>query len=223
MLKIRRSRDRLIFNMGIPYPDRRFLYWNAAQDLFRVDSYIVFVWTHSLCPGKYAHGFALACFDLLFFTARAHFTYNFSIQMWWKFHILLSHIFKELIDTKFRTWYDSCAVVACTKLCCDMNYPWDVLYIWASYQIVKSRVAHASVVPGTFSPPPRVGDPDMHHGTCVTHLPRCMPGSPTSGFLWSRGGENVPGIPGACTTRNFTYLIRGSWNRIPVVGGMESL
>ena len=23
------------------------------------------------------------------------------------------------------------------------------------------------------------------------------------------GGENVPGIPGACTTRNFTYLIRG--------------
>ena len=23
------------------------------------------------------------------------------------------------------------------------------------------------------------------------------------------GGENVPGIPGACTTRNFTYLITG--------------
>ena len=28
------------------------------------------------------------------------------------------------------------------------------------------------------------------------------------------GGENVPGIPGACATRNFTYLSRGSfrWN-----------
>ena len=29
-------------------------------------------------------------------------------------------------------------------------------------------------------------DPDMHHGTCVTHVPWCMPGSLTSGFLWSR-------------------------------------
>ena len=28
--------------------------------------------------------------------------------------------------------------------------------------------------------------PDMHHGTCVTHVPWCMPGSLTIGFLWSR-------------------------------------
>ena len=41
-------------------------------------------------------------------------------------------------------------------------------------------------MPGTFSPPPRVSDPDRHHGTCVTHVPGCMPGSTTSGFLWSR-------------------------------------
>ena len=34
-----------------------------------------------------------------------------------------------------------------------------------------------------FSPPPRVSDPDMHHGTCVTHVPWCMPGSLTSSFL----------------------------------------
>ena len=34
--------------------------------------------------------------------------------------------------------------------------------------------------------PPRVSDPDMHHGTCVTLVPWCMPGSLTSGFLWSR-------------------------------------
>ena len=26
------------------------------------------------------------------------------------------------------------------------------------------------------------------------------------------GGENVPGIPGACATRNFTYLVRASWH-----------
>ena len=48
---------------------------------------------------------------------------------------------------------------------------------------VKLRVAHA---PGMFSPPPRVSDPDMHHGTYVTHVPWCMPGLLTSGFFWSR-------------------------------------
>ena len=32
-----------------------------------------------------------------------------------------------------------------------------------------------------------------------------------SGSLTSGGGENVPGIPGACTARNFTYLARGPW------------
>ena len=33
---------------------------------------------------------------------------------------------------------------------------------------------------------PRVSDHDMHHGTCVTHVPWCMPGSLTSGFFWSQ-------------------------------------
>ena len=37
-----------------------------------------------------------------------------------------------------------------------------------------------------FSSPSRVSDPDMHHGTCVTHVPGCMPGSLTSDFLWNR-------------------------------------
>ena len=36
-----------------------------------------------------------------------------------------------------------------------------------------------------FPPPPRFSVPDMHHGTCVTQVPWCMPGSLTSGFLWS--------------------------------------
>ena len=49
-----------------------------------------------------------------------------------------------------------------------------------------------------------VSDPGKHHGTCVTHVPWFMSGSLTHG-----GGENVPGIPGACATRNFTYLARG--------------
>ena len=37
-----------------------------------------------------------------------------------------------------------------------------------------------------FSPPSRVSDPNMHHGKCVTHVPWCMLGSLTSGFLRSR-------------------------------------
>ena len=56
-------------------------------------------------------------------------------------------------------------------------------------------------------------DPDMHYSTCVTHVPWCMPGSLTTGFLWSRRrAENVPGILGACATRNFTYLVRDPWD-----------
>ena len=51
---------------------------------------------------------------------------------------------------------------------------------------------------------PLVSDSGMHHGTCVTHVPWCM-----SRSLTRDGGDNVLGIPGACATRNFTYLVRG--------------
>ena len=76
---------------------------------------------------------------------------------------------------------------------------------------VKFRTAHAPGMPGTFSPSqnemkPLVSDPGIHHGTCVTHVSWCMPGSLTRG-----GGENVPGTPGAYATRNFTYLIKGPY------------
>ena len=48
---------------------------------------------------------------------------------------------------------------------------------------VKFWDAHA---PGMFSPLPWVSDPNMHHSTCVMHVPWCMQGSLTSGFFWSR-------------------------------------
>ena len=54
----------------------------------------------------------------------------------------------------------------------------------ASY--VKLRVAHVPGMPGTLFQSSQVSDPDMHHGTCVTHVPWCMPGLLTSGFLWSQ-------------------------------------
>ena len=79
---------------------------------------------------------------------------------------------------------------------------------------IKLQVAHAPGMLGTFFPPPRVSDPDMHHDTCVTHVPWCMPRSLTNAFVWSRWRENVPGIPGACATRNFTYLNKGPCRKI---------
>ena len=52
----------------------------------------------------------------------------------------------------------------------------------------------------------------MHHDTCVTHVPWCMPGSLTCG-----GGENVPGIPGACATYDLTYLARGPCKNVLLI------
>ena len=67
---------------------------------------------------------------------------------------------------------------------------------WASCQIRKIADAHAPGIPGTFSPSPQVSDPDMHHGTCVTHVPWCMPGSLYSSFLWNRRrGKTFPAFP----------------------------
>ena len=80
--------------------------------------------------------------------------------------------------------------------------------IWASCQIRKIVGVHAPRMPGLFSLPPRVSYPDMHHSWCMTYVPLCMQGSLTSSFLWSRR-KNAPGIPSACSTHSFTYLVRG--------------
>ena len=81
---------------------------------------------------------------------------------------------------------------------------------WASCQIRKIVVCACAGNAGNIFPTrrlqmkPIVSDPGMHHGTCVTHVPWCMPGSLTCG-----GGENVPGIPQCMRTRNFMYPVRG--------------
>ena len=83
---------------------------------------------------------------------------------------------------------------------------------WASYQICKivGCACTGNVECRERFPRHRllrkslVSDP----GKCVMHVPWCMSGSLTHG-----GGENVPGIPGACTTRNIMYLARGPWYR----------
>ena len=72
-------------------------------------------------------------------------------------------------------------------------------------------VVHAPGIPGMFSHHwlqkiPLISDPGIHHDKGVTHVQLCMSGSLSRG-----GGDNVPGIAGACATRNFTYLARGPW------------
>ena len=85
---------------------------------------------------------------------------------------------------------------------------------WASCQIRKIAGCACAGNAGNVFPhrrfrrKPLVSDPGMHHGTCLTHVPWCM-----SESLIRDGGENVPGIPGACAARNFAYLARGPWLR----------
>ena len=80
---------------------------------------------------------------------------------------------------------------------------------WASYQIRKiADCACRERFPRHwFQRKTLISDTGMHPGMCVTHVPQCV-----SGSLISSGGENVPGIPGACRSHNFLYLARGLYN-----------
>ena len=69
--------------------------------------------------------------------------------------------------------------------CCIVNFvdtP-PLLLPWASCQIRKIVGCACVGNAGNVSPPPRVSDPGMHDGTCVTHVQSCMPGSLNRGFL----------------------------------------
>ena len=89
---------------------------------------------------------------------------------------------------------------------------------WASYQIRKIAGCACAGNAGNVFPTrrlqskPLVSDPDMHHGTCVTHVPWCMSGSLTCG-----GGENVPGIPSACAPASLRIWQEAHWHTGPIV------
>ena len=117
-----------------------------------------------------------------------------------------------------NAWYRFSLFFLTQGICTDKNglfiaVLWDVIYIiaWASYQIRKIAGHACAGNAGNVFPrrrlqrKPLVSDPGMHHGTWVTCVPWCLSGSLTCG-----GGENVPGIPGACATCIFTYLARGA-------------
>ena len=65
--------------------------------------------------------------------------------------------------------------------------------------------AHAPGMPGTF--------PRYRRLVIPTCMPSCMSGSLTSGVRWSCWRGKRSDIPHACATRNFVYLVRGSWLR----------
>ena len=118
---------------------------------------------------------------------------------------------RRLSFTMYKRWYSETTRPVKQGLLKDYknflnNYVWPPLMLgvatpgifwqWASCEIRKIAGCACAGMPGTFSPLPRVSDPDMHHGTCVTHVPWCMPGSLTSGFLWSRPrGKTFPAFP----------------------------
>ena len=115
------------------------------------------------------------------------------------------------IGSKFHTEHVIDAAVFCANnpllFICRLSH---LPSPWASCQIRKIAGCACAGNAGNVFPTyrlqrkPQVSDPGMHHGTCVTHVPWCM-----SESLIRGGGENVPGIPGACATRNFAYLARG--------------
>ena len=116
------------------------------------------------------------------------------------------------------TSYAPCRVHFCNTQN-DWNYSTRLSYItdnlipWASYQIRKIAGCACAGNTGIISPPPRVSDPDMHQGMCVTHVPWCMAGRYLAFSFGVGGRENVLGVPGICATHNFTYLARGPLSR----------
>ena len=94
-------------------------------------------------------------------------------------------IFPEPIVSNFCTTAVACAT---RKICSDVMAKNGItmkrIFHGPLIICVKLWVVHAPAMSGTFSSSPRVSDPDMHHGMCVTHMPWCMLGSLTSNFFW---------------------------------------
>ena len=110
---------------------------------------------------------------------------------WWHLSIIdkISSSLISIISVRIMLYSESAGATSIFYLMSKIMSHLIILYIymseWASYQIRKIEVTHAPGMPGRFSQPPRVNDPDIHHDTCLTQVPWCMPGSLTSGCHWS--------------------------------------
>ena len=108
---------------------------------------------------------------------------------------------KHIEDWSIQFYFFDTFYLQASKLCGSYDPLCDVvpsMVTWASCQIRKIMDCACAGRPGTFSRPPLVSDPDMHHGTCVAHVPWRMPGSQTSGFCIlgkSVVGKTFPAFP----------------------------
>ena len=148
---------------------------------------------------EYAEYFVVLCFVMVIMIVHCGFIYwTMSNRVSSQQQMRLQWQYRKGVDWRMST------ISTLTK---DKNK----LILWASYQICIIAGTHAPRMPGTFSPPPRVSYPDMRHCKRVTHVPRCAPASLNNVSFVVGGSENVPGIPGACANRNFSYLVTGPW------------
>ena len=88
--------------------------------------------------------------------------------------------------------------------------------IWASYQMRKIAGRACTGNAGNDFPATDLkGNHQLAIPACITaRASRTCPDA-CRDRLTRGGGENVPGIPGACATRKVTYLARGPWRRFP--------
>ena len=97
-------------------------------------------------------------------------------------------VFTSSVDDLYtnREVLDKLFVEMISTLCLSYSLVNYIITEWASCQIRKIVACACAENAGNVFPPLWVSDPDMHHGTCVKHVPWCMPGSLTSGFRWSQ-------------------------------------
>ena len=95
-------------------------------------------------------------------------------------------------DRSINSCADSRRMRAYTRVYAHMEYKpgLSVFLPWASCHIRKIAGAHAPGMPGTFFPA-TAGKRSRH---ASRHVPWCIPGSLTSGFLW-RVGKTFPAFP----------------------------
>ena len=100
---------------------------------------------------------------------------------------------------------------------CNVVMPHDIIYLhcfppWASYQMRKiAGCACAGNAGNDFPATDFKGNHQLVIPACITARVSRTCRDACRDRLTRGGGENVPGIPGACATRKFTYLARGPW------------
>ena len=108
-----------------------------------------------------------------------------------------------MLTIKSKTGNSIADVLEVTKCCAQP---------WASFQKRKIAGCTCAGNAGNVFPrdwlhrKPLVSDPDMHHRTCVMHMPWCLSGSLTRGH-----GENVPDIPSACASATLRIWQETHW------------